>query len=123
MATGTAFGPQGLNAASTPPGGGQQNRYGVGVDTWVQDCGTSGEGGTVLNAAFFNMLLGNMRQAVQSANTAGATIELDDGDYTLLWQAILYAASLNSYTVGNGLALDANNQITVDVPALKVMIA
>jgi len=119
MATNTAFGPQGANASTTLPAGAGANAYGAGIDTWAKDCDANGQGGTVLDAQFFNMILGNIREAVKGAITDGAAITITDGDMTLLWQAI---KSYKNVTVGAGLAM-AGGKITLDIPALKVMIA
>ena len=90
--TGTAFGPQGYQAAERLPAGTTRNRMGRGVDTWVQDCAPGSENGTVLDAAFFNTIIGNLRYLVKSAVDAGAGISLTDGDMTLLHQAVKYFA-------------------------------
>jgi len=119
MTTNTAFRPQGNNAVTMLPAGTSTNRYGTGVDTWVTDCVPGGASGTVLDAAFFNMLIGNLRGAIAGAIADGATITPNDGDMTLLWQAI---KSQQSFTVGPGLSL-IGGVINIDVPTLKVMLA
>lgn len=106
--TGTAFGPQGFNAAIALPAGATNNRYGTGVDTWVKPASGNGEcDGTVLDAAFFNVLLGNIRYTVQQAG-----VPMTDGDMTLLYQAITTLAP--QYTAGTGLAL-ASNEFSVNL--------
>jgi len=119
MTTNTAFGPQGNNAVTMLPAGTSTNRYGVGVDTWVKDCVPGGASGTVLDAAFFNMLIGNLRGAINGAIADGANFSANDGDMTLLWKAI---KSQQSISVGPGLSL-VGGVINIDVPALKVMLA
>lgn len=100
MATGTAFGPQGANASIALDGSEKTNRYGSGVDTWVRDASGVGKcDGTNLDAAFFNMLIGNMRYTVQQAG-----VTLTDGDMTLLYQAI--KALTSAVGAGNGLIAD-----------------
>ena len=61
MTTGTAFGPQGYQSSTTLPDGTERNRAGFGVDTWCQDCAAGAENGTILDAAFFNMIIGNVK--------------------------------------------------------------
>ena len=118
--TNTAFGPQGFGAVTALPPGSNTNRFGDGIDTWCADCGADGTGSTILDAAFFNMILGNLRYTVQQANADGAAITMSDGDMTLLYQAIKFISG--TITVGPGLLLTGND-ITIDVPALKVMVA
>jgi len=120
MATGTAFGPQGYGASTTLPPGTNTNRHGAGKDTWVKDCDSSGGGSTILDAQFFNTLLGNQRYVVQQANAAGAGIVMNDGDMTLLHQAIKFF--VGDTTVGPGLQISGSH-ISLDVPTLKVMVA
>lgn len=120
MPTGTAFGPQGYGAATTLPPGSNTNRHGAGIDTWVQDCNASGGGSTILDAQFFNTLLGNIRTVVQEANAAGAGITMNDGDMTLLYEAIRFM--VGDITVGQGLSITGTH-ITLDVPSLKAMVA
>ena len=114
----TAFGPQSANAATALPTGTTTNRYGSAVDTWCQDCtDTVNNNGTVLNAAFYNMILGNLRYAVA---TEGIT--MTDGDMTLLWQAIKSAAAASGLqTASNGiLAIGTNVQLNLGTGALTV---
>lgn len=120
MATNTAFGPQGYGAATSLPAGTNTNRHGAGIDTWVQDCNASGGGSTILDAQFFNTLLGNIRTVVKEANAAGAGITLNDGDMSLLYRAIQFM--VGDVTVGQGLSITGTH-ITIDVPALKAMVA
>lgn len=119
MATGTAFGPQGQNAATSLPAGTQSNRYGTGVDTWVSGCGQGG--GTVLDPAFFNMILGNLRNLVKGAIADGATIDLSDGDMNLLLNAVKFYTGAG-LAAGNGISI-ANGRISIDVRSLKEMTA
>ena len=102
----TAFGPQSANAATALPSGSTTNRYGVNVDTWVRDCtDTVNNNGTVLNAAFFNNIIGNLRYLV---NTAGCP--LVDGDMTMVYDAVLKVVQANAITsVGPGLTITGNN--------------
>ena len=86
----TAFGPQGSNASSIR--GTVQQRYSS--DTWVRDCtGTGKDDGTVLNAQFFNCIIGNLREAVRAAG-----VPLDDDDMTMLTKAISALATRQSTT-------------------------
>lgn len=92
--TGTAFGPQAPNASTSLPLA-SVNVYGDSVDTWVQDTYVAGRNtGTVLNAQFFNMIIGNLRQAVRDAG-----ISLVDGDMTLLSKAIIAQATSVSESI------------------------
>ena len=89
--TNTAFGPQGINATTTLPTA-NTNVYGLATDTWVKDCTSAAlNDGTVLNAQFFNNILGNLRYACQ---TAGVT--LTDGDMTMLYKAITAICAANA---------------------------
>ncbi len=90
MTTGTVLGPQGPNATTTLPAGSANNRWGNGVDTWVKDASTATScDGTVLDAAFFNNIIGSLRTVIDKAITAGAPITKTDGDITLLYDAII----------------------------------
>ena len=114
----TAFGPQSANAATALPTGTTTNRYGASQDTWCQDCtDTVNNNGTVLNAAFYNMIIGNLRYAVA---TEGIT--MTDGDMILLWQAMQkIAADTGLQTANNGiLQIGTNVQLNLGTGALTV---
>ena len=100
--TNTAFGPQGFNAATSLPAGTTNNRYGTGVDTWVKPASGPGEcDGTVLDAAFFNTIIGNIRYVVQQSGVA-----MTDGDMTLLFDAI--QAISPTYTTNDAITITGN---------------
>jgi len=117
MASDTIFGPQGANAASTLPVGTRNNRYGAGVDTWVQDCGAGNTNGTILNAAFFNNIIGNLRNVVKAAVRDGATFDACDGDMDALLKAIKFYAG-SGVSAGEGTQF-VGNQLGLDFPSLK----
>ena len=111
MATGTAFGPQSANVATALPAGSATNRGGTNVDTWVRDASSNTAcDGTVLDAAFFNNIIGNLRYAVRQSG-----VTLNDGDMTLLYKAII--AAKTSFTAGAGTTVttDANGVTTVSL--------
>ena len=111
MASNTSFGPQGANATNSIPATNGVNRYGTGVDTWVQDASSSSaQDGTVLNADFFNMIIGNLRTIVRQAIADGATFSETDGDFTLLLEAVkFYTGAAES-----AFPTDAAGQLTND---------
>jgi len=81
----TAFGPQGLNYTVIAPSQSElaQNRSGS-LATWAQDCTSkNAEDGTVLDANYHNMIMGNLRHLVEASGVA-----LSDGDLTLVHQAV-----------------------------------
>ena len=124
MPSNTAFGPQTRNAVSSLPSGTTANRYGS-TDTWFQDCqDTTNPDGTVANAAWFNMVTGNLRYLIQQANTDGASITLDDGDMTLVLQAVKYYAEnsgLQSVNTAHGLT-NTNGVVGIDFPVLEAFV-
>jgi len=122
MPTNTIFGPQGYNAVTALPSGASVNRYGSGVDTWVKDCAAGDKSGTILDAQFFNTIIGNLRNLVQGAIANGAAITISDGDMTAVLQAVQFFSSPTPVTVGPGLQI-VGQYITIDVSTLKVMVA
>ena len=97
----TFFGPQAANAATTQPSGKDVRRYG-GQQTWVKDASVPGANdGTVLDAAFFNRLIGSLEYLVQAGGVTGMT-----GD-----DSILYRAVLGSVQAGAPAALDTLAEI------------
>ncbi|MFG6500134.1 hypothetical protein [Sulfitobacter sp. 1A15106] len=122
MATNTAFGPQGYNSATSLPPGITNNRAGWGVDTWVVDCTPGDQNGTILDAAFFNMILGSLRNLVRQAVADGAPITITDGDMNMVLQAVKFYGSIDSLVVGSGLK-KTGNKIEIDVATLKTMTA
>ena len=78
----TAFGPQGPNFATVRPPA-DPNASG-GLHTWFKNCTAAGaKDGTFATAAFFNVIVANLREAV----TAGG-IALNDADDEMLEKAI-----------------------------------
>lgn len=82
----TAFGPQGPDYTTTRPATDTQQTT---VDTWCKDCsGVGMNDGTVFTASMMNVLLANLRYAVRQAG-----VTLADTDDTMLWNAMLGAAT------------------------------
>jgi hypothetical protein len=78
----TAFGPQGPNYTTTRPPADPQAS--AGVDTWFKNCSAAGaKDGTFATAAFFNVLVGNLRYLVRTSGVA-----LDDVSDTMVFDAI-----------------------------------
>ena len=99
----TAFGPQGSNAATALPQGTTVNRYGTRIDTWVKDASSAAAcDGTVLDAAFFNNIIGNLRYLVTTAGVAKT-----DGDMTLVYDAV--KAISPTIEAGTGTQVTENN--------------
>ena len=89
------WGPRGANLANTRPTSVADPTGGT--DTWCVDCSAAGvNDGTILDATFFNTIIGNLRY-VQV--TGGIAFNADDN--TMLWQAI-QAAIAGAYTAANG---------------------
>lgn len=77
------FGPQGANAVTVKPDATKQ-RYG-GNQTWVKDCSAPGASdGTVLDAAFYNRLIGALDYLAGAANVSALP-----GDDSVLYRSIL----------------------------------
>ncbi len=77
------FGPQNANATTSLPSGTDKKRYGI-AQTWVKDASAPGRNdGTVLDASFFNRIIGNLERVVMQT---GLKIQL--GDMTALYRAI-----------------------------------
>jgi hypothetical protein len=82
------FGPQNANAALVLPTGSTIQRYGT-AQTWVQDCSAPGRNdGTVLDAAFYNRIIGNLDYIVSIAGVAA-----QPGDMSALFRAIMAAVA------------------------------
>lgn len=106
------FGPFNVNyslarpAAIADPAGG--------ADTWCVDCSAAGAtDGTILDATFFNTIIGNLRYAVR---TSGVT--LDSTVDTMLYDAIdaiALARTLATITAGEGIAVSAAGQVSVPI--------
>jgi hypothetical protein len=78
------FGPQNGHANTTAPAASSSLRYGN-ADTWVQDCSAPGrKDGSVLDAGFFNNIIGNLYSLVKNAGITNAV----RGDFNLLTTAI-----------------------------------
>lgn len=78
------FGPQTSSAATALPSGNTQNRYGA-VETWCRECKADGTGGTVLDAAYYNNIHGNLNYLVNMAKLTSA----NRGDMSVVYRAIL----------------------------------
>lgn len=82
------FGPQNANAATTLPAGTATQRYG-GIQSWVRDCSAPGmNDGTILDAAFYNRLIGNLEYLVNTSDIIALP-----GDMTTLYRAVLGAVA------------------------------
>jgi hypothetical protein len=93
------FGPQNANAATTLPPTASQQRYGAN-QTWVQDCSGPGRNdGTVLDAAFYNRIIGNLDYLI---STSGITAT--PGDMSALYRAVLGAVSVGAPALLNTLS-------------------
>lgn len=78
------FGPQNANAALQLPPGTASQRYGA-AQTWVKDCSAPGlNDGTVLDAAFYNRIIGNLDYLCSVANVTGSP-----GDMSVLYRAVI----------------------------------
>ena len=78
----TAFGPQGPNYSTTRPT--NDAEASAGVDTWAVNCTAAGaKNGTFFTADFFNVIIGNLRYAVRTAN-----VPMDSKLDTMLYDAI-----------------------------------
>jgi hypothetical protein len=77
------FGPQTQGVALVLPSGNAAVRYGS-QNTWVKPCAPDGTGGTNIDAAFFNNLIGNLNYVVTSA---GLTY-VRRGDMSVLYRSI-----------------------------------
>lgn len=76
--------PQGANAVTTMPVGNDVVRYGTKVPTYVRNAsGPSMRDGTVLDAAFFHRLIGNLHHVVDQSG-----ISARPGDFSALYRAI-----------------------------------
>ncbi|RNJ49351.1 hypothetical protein [Methylocystis hirsuta] len=103
------FGPQGAHAANILPGGATKVRYGS-QDTWVRDCSAAGANdGTALDAAFFNILIGNLNQVI----TQSGALPTARTDFLALYKAINQIA-LNVFDSGEGIILE-NGKVTIAV--------
>jgi hypothetical protein len=91
------FGPQNSNASTTLPPGTTTVRYGTNP-TWAKDCDASGKGGTKLDAAFYNNIIGNLNLVVANSGVPSAR-----GDMTNLYRAICATAAAQSTVTVTGL--------------------
>lgn len=92
----TAFGPQSPNFVTVRPANSPD--VSAGLDTWVKNCSAPGANdGTILDATFFNVIIGNLRTAVVSAD-----VDLDANDDFMLEKAIR-ALAADEITAGDGL--------------------
>ena len=103
----TAFGPQLANVALSPSGTESTVRFDF--DTWFKDATGPGQcDGTAVDAAFYTMLIGNIRQAV-----SGAGVPLAQGDFTLLLQAIEKIAAQSGVQTTNGGIITVGNNASL----------
>lgn len=92
------FGPQNSNAATLLPSGSAQQRYGAN-QTWVQDCSAPGRNdGTVLDAAFYNRIIGNLDYLVSQSGVTATP-----GDFTAVYRAILGSVAQGAPEVLNSI--------------------
>lgn len=90
----TSFGPQGPNYATTRPPADPEAS--AGIDTWFKNCSAAGaRDGTFATAAFFNVLVGNLRYLVREAG-----VPLNSADDTMVYAAVQAIANeiLNNFT-------------------------
>lgn len=82
------FGPQGANAVTEKPNSFRQQRYGN-IQTWVKDSSAPGASdGTVLDAAFYNRIIGALDYIVGKAGVSALP-----GDDSALYRAVLRAVA------------------------------
>ena len=114
--TTSRFGPQNSNAALALPVGTTRNRYGVAQQTWVKDCSATGSNdGTILDAAFYNRIIGNLEYAITSSGVAAV-----QGDFTALWRAIQASAI---FTGAQGVNVSGNvATLSVGTGVLPVLV-
>lgn len=94
------FGPQGSQATTSLPPGTNQTRYGD-DPTWCKDCtAPNANDATVLDAAFFNNIIGNLNYAVE----ASGITPVARGDMSLLFKAIVKI--VQGQIVTDGLVID-----------------
>lgn len=98
------FGPQSTNAATSMPNVGiDKKRYPS--QTWVKDASAPGRNdGTVLDAAFFNRIIGNLERLVTRSGIAGRV-----GDLTLVYNAV---TQLITNAVAKVLRFDGPQELT-----------
>ena len=97
----SGIGPQSPNFVTTRPANDAIVSL---VDTWFQDCSSSGSNdGTIVTASFLNVIVAQLRTAIRDAG-----ITLDDSDDTMLREAIK-ALCIALFTASNGI-----NQIGTD---------
>ena len=78
----TAFGPQGPNYTTARPD--FDPKASGGLDTWFKNCTAAGaKDGTFATADFFNVLVGNLRHLVRTAE-----VPLDDVLDTMIYDAV-----------------------------------
>lgn len=124
MGSGTSFGPQGLNATNTLNPVAGVNRYGTGVDTWVKDASSpTAKDGTVLDAAFFNRIIGNLRGLVAGAVLDGAVLSVDESNMSLVLNSVKHFAQrgFDDAVISPG-AFKAATEITLAPAADRVIV-
>lgn len=122
--TGTIFGPQTAHVSTDLPDGTSKNRHGDNIDTWCQDCSSaSANDGTELDAAFFNVIIGNMRHVVkQGVSIHGASFTINEGDMEALYKSILAMVEGAQVQPGTGLRLNGS-KLELDVATLQTLVA
>ena len=83
----SVFGPQNANAATALPAGSSNKRYKG--QSWVKDAtGPGAADGTVLDAAFYNRIIGNLEYLVSQAG-----ISAQPGDFTAIYRSVIAVVS------------------------------
>ena len=96
------FGPQNANASFVNTK--YSLRYGTN-DTWAKDCSINGNNdGTVLDASFHNMIIGNLGYLVKTSGITGQNF----GDMTLVYSAVQSLV----LKAGNGLVLKSGTVLS-----------
>ncbi len=121
MTLATAFGPQGPNFTTVRPPA--DPAASAGIDTWFKNCSMAGaKDGTFATAAFFNVIIGNLRYLCRQAGVA-----LSDADDTMVYQAIQMLAQPSkvltaprTYYVSSVAGNDANDGITLASPFASI---
>lgn len=101
----TSFGPQGPNFTVTRPA--TLAQASGGTDTWAKDCSAAGaKDGTILDASFFNIIIANLREAINRG-----AITLDDSDTMLAdaIQAIVVATLTGVFSAANGVKFNGTS--------------
>lgn len=83
----SVFGPQNANAATALPAGSSNRRYKG--QSWVKDAtGPGTADGTILDAAFYNRIIGNLEYLVSQAGIAA-----QPGDFSAIYRSIMAVVS------------------------------